>query len=236
MRNILPIVIGVVIAGGAGVALYNAVGSNETGRQTPHAAVTAPAQASPTQVATVPQPAATFSDVSISEDDFILGKKDAPVTIVEYASMTCPHCAQFHGEVLPTIKKEYIDKGLVRLVYRDFPLDRYALTASVISRCAGRERYFSFVETIFATLSKWRSESDPMTGLSRIARLGGMSQDEFNACLKNEDIAKKVLDGRLKADKTFGIRATPTIIVNGDLYSGGLSVDQLRVVLDAKLK
>lgn len=236
MRNILPIVVGVVIAGGAGVALYNAVGSDDTGRQAPHAAVTAPTQASPTQVAEAPRPAATFSDVSISEDDYILGKKDAPVTIVEYASMTCPHCAQFHEAVLPTIKKEYIDKGLVRFVFRDFPLDRYALTASVISRCAGRDRYFSFVDAIFSSLQKWRSESNPMNGLSRIARLGGMSQDEFNACLKNEDIAKKVLDGRLTADKTFGIRATPTIIVNGDLYSGGLGVEQLRAVLDAKLK
>lgn len=235
MRNILPIVIGVVVAGGAGVALYNAVGSDGPRPDTSHAAVAAPAAAG-TQMAAAPSPVATFSDVAISDDDFILGKKDAPVTIVEYASMTCPHCAQFHTAVLPTIKKDYIDKGLVRLVYRDFPLDRYALTAAVISRCAGRERFFSFVDTIFSTLPKWRSESNPMTGLSRIARLGGMSQDEFNACLQNEDIAKKVLDGRLTADKTFGVRATPTLIVNGAMYSGGLSVDQLRAVIDARLK
>jgi protein-disulfide isomerase len=234
----LPIVVGVVIAGGAGVALYNAVGSDEP-RYNPPQAVTAPAPPvhADTQVAAAaPEPETTFSEVPISADDFVLGKKDAPVTIVEYASMTCPHCAQFHATVLPAIKKDYIDKGLVRLVFRDFPLDRYALTAAVISRCAGRDRYFSFVDTIFSTLPKWRSESNPMTGLSRIARLGGMSQAEFNACLKNEDVAKKVLDGRLNADKSFGIRATPTLIVNGDKFSGGLGVDQLRAVIDAKLK
>ena len=235
MRNIKPIVIGVVIAGGAGIALYNAVGDNEP-KRAPQAAIAAPAPDAATQIAAAPKPAASLSDVPVSDDDFILGKKDAPVTIVEYASLTCPHCAQFHTAVLPTIKKDYIEKGLVRLVYRDFPLDRYALTAAVVSRCAGRERFFAFVDTIFSTLPKWRSESNPMTGLSRIARLGGMSQDEFNACLKNEDIAKKVLDGRLQADKTYGIRATPTLIVNGDLFSGGLTLGQLRAVIDAKLK
>lgn len=232
MRNILPIVVGVVIAAGAGIALYSAVDDDDSGRQT---AVT-PAPGAATQGAAAPKPAASRLDVPVNDDDFIIGKKDAPVTIVEYASMTCPHCARFHNVVLPVIKKDYIDKGLVSLVFRDFPLNNMALTASVIARCAGRERYFAFVGVMFAQLDKWGRESDPVAGLSRIALLGGMSQTEFNACMKNEDIAKKVLEQRLVGSKKYGVQSTPSLIVNGDFYAGGLSVDQLRAIIDAKLK
>lgn len=235
MRNVLPIVVGVIIAGGAGVALYSAVGDNEPSRPS-QAATTMPASDTTTQVASAPKAAASLDDVPISADDFILGKKDAPVTIVEYASMTCPHCAQFHKAVLPVIKKDYIEKGLVRLVYRDFPLDNMALTASVVARCSGQERYFAFVDVIFAQMDKWARDSNPVAGLSRIARLGGMSQTEFDACMKNEEITKKVLEQRLEANKKYGVQSTPSLIVNGDFYSGGLSVDQLRAVIDAKLK
>ena len=111
-----------------------------------------------------------------------------------------------------------------------------ALTASVIARCSGRERYFSFVKVIFAQLDKWARESNPVSGLSRIARLGGMSQEEFNACMQNQDIANKVLEQRLEANKKYAVQSTPTLIVNGDFYSGGLTLAQLRAIIDAKLK
>ena len=150
--------------------------------------------------------------------------------------MTCPHCAQFHTTVLPTIKSEFIDKGQVRLVFRDFPLDNLALTASVVARCAGPERFYPFVDALFASQNKWARDGNPMVALSRVARLGGMSQVDFEACLKNQEVTEKVLEQRLEGDKTYGVRSTPTIIVNGDLYSGGLGIDQLRAVINSKLK
>lgn len=240
MRNMLPMIVGAVVIGGGAIAIYNATGGkNDPMRQSLPPVAATPAVVSPASAGTAvaaPKPSATFSKVDIASDETILGKADAPVTIVEYASMTCPHCARFHNAVLPTIKSEFIDKGQVRLVFRDFPLDNLALTASVVARCAGPERYFPFVDALFASQDKWARDRNPMVALSRIARLGGMSQVDFESCLKKQDITEKVLAQRLEADKTYGVRSTPTIIVNGDLYSGGLGVDQLRAVINAKLK
>lgn len=245
MRNLLPIVVGAVVVGGGAIAIYNATGGkNDPMNRTYAPAASTPAEPAPGVVTPAaaatpveaPPPAATFSTVEIGADEAFLGKADAPVTIIEYASMTCPHCAQFHNTVLPVIKSEFIDKGQVRLVYRDFPLDNLALTASVVARCSGPDRFFPFVDTLYKSQSNWSRDRNPMVALSRIARLGGMSQADFEACLKNDKITEKVLAQRLDADKTYGVRSTPTIIVNGDLYRGGLSAAQLRAVIKSKLK
>ena len=239
MRNILPMIVGAVVIAGGGIAIYNATGGkNDPPRQAPVAAT--PAVVSPTSAAgavvEAPEPSATFSKIDIASEETVLGKIDAPVTIVEYASMTCPHCARFHNTVLPTIKSEFIDKGQVRLVFRDFPLDNLALTAAVVARCAGPDRFYSFVNALFASQSKWARDRNPMLALSRVARLGGMSQVDFDSCLKKQKVTEGVLAQRLEGDKTYGVRSTPTIIVNGDLFSGGLGIDQLRAVINAKLK
>jgi len=237
MRNILPMVVGAVVIGGGAIAIYNATGGKDTpSRHTPAAAATVVSPAAAGTVVEVPKPSATFSKVDIASDETFMGKADAPVTIIEYASFTCPHCANFHNNVLPPIKSEFIDKGQVRLVYRDFPLDNLALTASVVARCAGPDRYFPFVGALFSSQKNWASDRNPMVALSRIARLGGMSQADFESCLKKKEITEKVLAQRLDADKTYGVRSTPTIIINGDLYGGGLEVDQLRAVIKSKLK
>ena len=127
MRNMLPLVVGAVVVGGGAIAIYNATGGkNDPTIQSPPPAVAAQAVVSPAAAGTpveAPKPEATFDNVAIAGDETFLGKADAPVTIIEYASMTCPHCAQFHNNVLPTIKSDFIEKGQVRLVFRDFPLD-----------------------------------------------------------------------------------------------------------------
>jgi len=232
-------VVGAVVIGGGAIAIYNATGGKTNSMRHPTETAAAPAVVSAASAGTVveaPEPEATFSNVTIADDEAVLGKKDAPVTIVEYASFTCPHCAQFHNSVLPAIKSEFIETGKVRLVYRDFPLDQMAFAASRVARCAGPDRYFPFVDAFFSSQSKWAADANPMVALSRIARLGGMSQADFEGCLKKQDVANKVLAQRLDADKTYGVRSTPTIIINGDLYSGGLAVDQLRAVIKKKLK
>lgn len=235
MRNIWVWVVGVVVAAGAGIALYNAVGGREGAMRTVEAPAQ-PAGATEATEPTAPAPAETFDKVPVAIDEFFLGKANAPLTIVEYASMTCPHCAHFHGTVLPAIKEEYIDTGKVRLVFRDFPLDQVALRASMLARCAGRERFFGFIDAIFSTQDKWARDSDPIAALSRIALLGGMDKAAFDACLKNQQIADAVLNQRLEGDKTYHVESTPTLIIGVDRYNGGMTVDQMRMVIDAKLE
>jgi protein-disulfide isomerase len=233
MRNIWAIIVGVVVVAGAGVAIYNAVDDKSPARgQNEAVAASTPAAA---DSKAPPKPSATFSSVEIAADDFVMGKADAPVTLVEYASLTCPHCASFHTTVLPIIKKDYIDKGLVRLVYRDFPLDNLALTGSVIARCAGRDRYFGFIDALFSGQESWARDQNPVAAMSRIARLGGMSQEEFSACLKNKEITDAVLKQRLEADQKYQVRSTPTVLVNGEKYAGGLTIEQFRAVVAPKL-
>ena len=183
-----------------------------------------------------PKPDASFDKVEITKNDFVLGKETAPVTLVEYASLTCPHCAQFHQNTLPAVKKEYIETGKVKLIYRDFPLDQLALSGSMIARCAGRDRYFAFIDVMFAQQSTWARDTNPLAALSRIARLGGMSQAKFDECLKDKKIADAVVQQRLDGDKKFGINATPTVIINGKRYSGGLTIEQFRAVVAPLLK
>lgn len=236
MRNIWVYIVGGILALGAGIALYNAIDASSPQVATAPAPRAAnQAEAAPAAV-TVPEPDARFDKVEITDTDLIVGRKEAPVTIVEYASLTCPHCARFHQNVLPTIKKDYIDTGKVRLVYRDFPLDRWALNASMIARCAGPERRYAFVEAFFAQQDSWTSNPNPAAGLASIARLGGLDQTTFDACLQDQKVGDAAIQERLTGSQTFDIQSTPTIIVNGDRYSGGLSVEQLRAVIEKKLK
>lgn len=158
--------------------------------------------------------------LDITKDDRVLGKPGAPITIVEYASMSCPHCAHFADAVLPELKKKWIDTGKVKLVLRDFPLDEAALKASMIARCAPPDRFYAFVDTMFSTQAKWVTESDPQAALARLAKLGGMSQDEIDACLKNSTIENKIVEGRLAASKDLEVNATPTFFINGTKFTG----------------
>ena len=168
--------------------------------------------------------------------EHVMGDENAPVTMIEYASLTCPHCAQFHQNALPTIKKNFIETGKIRYVYRDFPLDQLALSGSMIAQCGGRDRYFAFIDALFAQQSNWARDPKPFAALSRIARLGGLSQAKFDECIKDKDIADAILKKRLDGDKIFGINSTPTIIINGKRFSGGLSIEQFKAVVAPLLK
>jgi|GEM_PF-2381159 len=167
--------------------------------------------------------------------DMALGKADAPVTIVEYASLTCPHCASFHATVLPTLKTEYIDTGKVRLIFRDFPLDQTALVGASIARCAGPERYFSFLDVLFSQQRVWATAPDPRASLTQIARLGGMSSEQVEACFTNQAVADYILNARLEGNQKFNVNSTPTLIVNGKNMPGVPSLDELRKHIDGLL-
>jgi protein-disulfide isomerase len=156
----------------------------------------------------------------ISPDDRILGKPDASITIFEYASLTCPHCAAFEKEILPQIKTDWIDTGKAKLIFRDFPLDASALKAAIVARCAPPERFYGFIDVLFTQQASWGMGGDPVPSLGRLAKLGGMGEEQFRACLKDDALQSKIVAGRLAAEKEFGVESTPTFFINGKKVVG----------------
>ena len=162
----------------------------------------------PTQVASDCKPIDSFE---VLDTDYALGKADAPITFIEYASMTCPHCAAFTNDVYPKLKSDYVDKGYVRYVFREFPLDRIALTASVVGRCLPKDAYLPYIELMYAEIQNWGRSQDPRAGIKEMARRAGMSGDEFEKCLSKEDDAKRVIAIQNKASVSFGSRASASL-------------------------
>ncbi len=240
MSNMWKYIVGVVLAAGAGIALYNAVGEDgaTVSASPPPARVESATSASASEMETVaqaPAPEQEFGDIAVTADDFVIGEASAPVTIIEYASLSCPHCAAFHNQVLPTLKKDYIDTGKVRLVYRDYPHNNAAVAATMMARCAPRERFLGIVDLLFRSQDQWALSPDPEAGLSRVARLAGMSDQAFGACLKNEPVLKGVIERRSAAANQYNISSIPTLIVNGKKYAAGLSLGDIKAIIESML-
>jgi protein-disulfide isomerase len=167
--------------------------------------------------------------------DRALGKDDAPVTLIEYASLTCPHCANFAKETLPGIKRDYVETGKVKLIYRDFPLDNLAMRAAMMARCAPKERYFGLVETLFGTQATWARASDPAAALQRLGAVAGLNADGFEACMGSKDVFDGIMAMRTKADQEQKVNSTPTFFIDGKKVTGDLSLAEFRKQLDAAL-
>lgn len=155
-------------------------------------------------------------DVQKAMQDHALGKEDAPVTIIEYASLTCPHCAHFNTNVLPEIQKQLIDTGKAKLYFRDFPLDGYALKASMMARCAPADKYHALISVIFSNQERWTKAEKVETGLSQLGVLAGMDPAYIESCLANEDLKKAIVTAMDTARKEFDIKQTPTFIFMKD--------------------
>jgi protein-disulfide isomerase len=164
-------------------------------------------------------------------DDRVLGKADAPITIFEFFSLTCPHCAEFSNDTFPKLKAEWIDTGRAKLVYRDFPLDRNALKAALVARCGPPERYPAFVETLFQQQTVWAPLTDPAPALQRIARLGGIGDDQFNKCLSDDALSKSIVAAEYQAQNSYGVDSTPTFFINGKKLVGALPYDDFSAEL-----
>ena len=164
-----------------------------------------------------------------------MGDPNAPVTLIEYASLTCPHCAQFHTEVLPDLKERYIATGKVRMVYRDFPLDERALTAAALAHCAGPDRYFGFLDVLFETQSSWAGADDYVAALKKLGKLGGMSDEQMDKCLADQNLTNSILQSRLDAQNEHQVSSTPTLVINGEVYAGARSIENLSEVIDPLL-
>jgi len=162
--------------------------------------------------------------------DIVIGSADAPTTIVEYASMTCPHCAQFQTEVFPKLKAQYIDTGKVKYMLREFPLDNLAAAAFMLARCAGKDRYYPMVDAMFATQESWAVPgADGKEGLLQIARQAGMSKEEFDKCVADQALFKKIVETRAIGHDTFKVDSTPTFFINGKRLKGDHQLKDFQV-------
>jgi len=162
-----------------------------------------------------PSAATVESLLAPTGQDRVLGSPDAPITIIEYASLSCPHCARFATEVLPKLKPKWIDTGKAKLVMRDFPHNAPALLAGTVARCVPPERYFPLVETLFEMQDKWVVAQDVRAALERITRVAGIGKKDFDACLADKTIENQVLQSRLTASQQLGVESIPTFFING---------------------
>ena len=174
--------------------------------------------------------------LKIEEEEIILGDPNAPITMIEYASMSCPHCASFHLNTLPAIKEEYIDTGKVKFVFRDYPFNLPALQASMIIRCVGENVYFKYINALFGLQKKWVKSKGSAEKLFEIMNNSGMTQKEFNNCLNDKDMENKILSGQLEAQKQLNIRTTPSFIVNGKKLEGNKPIDTFRNIFESILE
>ena len=164
--------------------------------------------------------------------DIVQGKAEAPITMIEYASMTCTHCEHFHETVYPTLIKDYVDTGKVKFILREFPLDPLATAAFMLARCAGPDKRTAVIDLLFSTQKSWAFVDKPLEALTGILKQTGMSKDAFEACLKDQKLYDQVNEVRDRGTKKFDVQATPTFYVNGTKVTGELNTQTLGKILD----
>jgi protein-disulfide isomerase len=211
MRNIL------IVAGGA-VAVVAIAAAVYFGTRP-----TAPG-AAPVAVAATSTDAKSL--LAVQPGDHVMGDAKAPITMIEYASLTCPHCAHFNTTVLPDLEKKWVATGKVKLIYRDFPLDQIATKAAQLAECAGNDKYYAVLDMIFRGQGNWAVAQDPIAELSKSLRIAGMGENEVKACLANDAVATGVIND-YRGGETLGVNSTPTIFVNGEQFKGGRSIEEL---------
>ncbi len=168
--------------------------------------------------------------------DLPLGSADAPVTVIEYASATCPHCADFHRQEWPVLKKEYVDTGKVRFIFREFPLDQVALAAFMLVRCAAGDdarKFDAITSMLMKTQGTW--VRNPREELMKLMRMAGLNDEQFGACLKNEQLAKNMMNSARNASRDLGVHSTPTFFINDLRITGRMPIEEWRKLLDAEL-
>jgi len=166
--------------------------------------------------------------------DVVEGSPDAKVTVIEYASLTCPHCASFHKSIYNPMKPDYIDNGKIRFIYRDFPLDNFALAASVIARCGGEKRFVGMVDLLLDKQSQWRGADNVLDELKRLARLGGLGSEQIDACMSDQELGQSIVDRARQGQDVFDVSSTPTVLINGKKFRA-TNLAAMRAELDAAL-
>ncbi len=167
--------------------------------------------------------------------DVAQGPADAKVTIVEYASLTCSHCAAFHRDTYPELKKRYIDTGKVRFILREFPLDPLATAGFMLARCDGEGKYYPIVDMLFQQQRTWAFTDKPLDALRQMMRQAGMSQEKFDSCLKDQKLYEAVNVVKNRGVETFKVDSTPTFFINGQRHPGNMSIDELEKIIKPML-
>ena len=174
------------------------------------------------------------SALDITEKDFVIGNEDAKITIIEYASLSCSHCADFHTNTLETLKKEYIDTGKVKMVFRDYPFNYPALLGSMVLRCIPENYRYDYMNALFKLQTDWVNKKNKKTiqELYKIMQSGGMTKEEYDACIYNTELENEILEGVMEAQNQFNIKSTPSFIINGKLIEGNKSIKEFRQIID----
>ena len=175
-----------------------------------------------------------FTILDITEDDFVIGVENAPITIIEYSSLSCSHCASFHNDTLAGFKTEYIDTEKVRFVFRDFPFNYPALLGSMVLQCIPQDARYDYMNALFQLQPTWvlRDNDKTIQELYKIMQSGGMSKEEYESCLSNKELEEKILQGVINAQNEFNIRSTPSFLINGILVEGNKTIKELRQIVD----
>lgn len=181
-------------------------------------------------------PALALPPIEQMLEEKVIGDPKAPVTIIEYASLGCPHCRAFHQETLPKIKEKYIDTGKVKLIFRDFPLGQRALAASMIARCSGPVRYFAMIEILFRDQADWSQSQDAIGALQISAKKGGMSSQQVDECIRSEPLLQGIRTLAEDAQKNHGIQSTPSFLVQGEKVEGALPFYAFDQIIKRALK
>ncbi|WP_339643860.1 DsbA family protein [Jannaschia helgolandensis] len=180
--------------------------------------------------------AANAQGTAVQIEDITLGDEKAPVKVIEYASFTCPHCANFHNDTYKDFKRDYIDTGKVHFTYREVFFDRYGLWAAMVARCAGPDRYMSVADILYRTQGEWARQGDAAAVAESLKRIGvqaGLSQEEVDACLNNADLAQSLVSWYEANADADNIRSTPSFLINGELSAGNMGLAQIGTLIDA---
>lgn len=188
---------------------------------------------------------ASAQNMDMKSTDMIKGSPNAPIIMVEYASMTCPHCAAFSREVIPRLTKDYIDTGKVKWVFREYPLDGAARMASGVARCLSGDQYFSFIDLLFANQMNWIKDfdgngqltrEDIQQGLEMMGRFAGMSKEKVDQCADDKANLALVDANWMEGQTRYGVNSTPTFFINGVKHEGEIPYAELQKDLDSLLK
>lgn len=220
MKKYLVAIAVVVVLAVAGVILYERFGSGS-------GSIPASDGATAATVGEQPPP---------YEDDKVMGDPNAPVAMVEYASLTCPHCANFHNNILAEIKKTYIDTGKVKLVYRDFPLNEPALRAAQLARCIPPQNFFGMIDLLYRNQEDWAFVADPVAELGKIAGAAGIDDAKFDACLKDQAMADFIVARAQEGQEKFGVASTPHFFINGRKIVGAQPFEEFDKVIKEALE